>query len=560
LRYIIAVMLLALPPVGWKGEEKVPLPAATAEAIVDSVGREYYDAKFALYPAYATSKGAHDYDSRLSTFSPRSINAFLRRTKRFQTSLSNFDEDSLGIEAWVDLRALQADMATQQLVLEDLDLWHRSPVLYSDACIDGIYSLIVRPDRADPGAALAARLAMVPEVVASGRSNLTEPVRLHCEVASQSLKDLSHFLANFAEEDTGFDVDPRLLRRAEKSLSGFAVYLDSLGQVADPEFHLGRDGLIKLLETEHMIDDPPEALIAYAENILAEAQAGRRSFFGSASQADIDTAKANLLTAEDLKAHLHAEIESARVFIRRRDLVTLPDKESIMVAETPGFLRNLIPGYAYEPAGPLDTCRTGLFYVPLAGEMNLATRLSCARKITERGWRGVVVHEAFPGHHMQITVANEHPSYIRRLQDNLFAMEGWALYCEEMMAREGYCGDDGIGAALGGIVFRAARGIVDVQLQLGEFSLDEAVDFMVRETGAPRGFIEKEVRRCAVRPTQAMSYLIGKREMVALRDEIETIVGDSFTLKRFHDIVVSCGSLPPYLLKTCAISEAVGRP
>lgn len=560
MRYIIAVILLALPPVGWKGEEKVPLPAAVAEALVDSVGRDYYNAKFAMYPAYATSKGAHEYDSRLSTFSRRSVNAFLRHTKQLQISLSSFDEDSLGIEAWVDLKALWADMAAQQLLLEDLDLWHRSAVLYADACIDGIYSLIVRPDRADPSAALAARFAMVPEVVASGRTNLTEPVRLHCEVASQSLKDFSPFLAKLAEGDTGFNVDTELLRRAQESLSGFAAYLDSLAQVADPDFHLGRDALMRLLQTKHMIYDTPEALIAYARNILVEAQARRKAFFGSTSQAGIDTAQASLLTADDLRAHLHAEIESAKVFIRRRDLVTLPDDESILVAETPIFLRNLIPGYAYEPAGPLDTDGTGLLYVPLTGEMDLPNRLSCARKMMERGWRGVVVHEAFPGHHMQITVANRHPSYIRRLQDNLFAIEGWAFYCEEMMAREGYCGKDGIGTALGGIVFRAARVIVDVKLQLGEFSLDEAVDFMVRETGAPRGFIEKEVRRYAIRPTQAMSYLIGKREIVALRDEIKAIMGDSFTLKRFHDSVVSCGSLPPYLLKTCVISESVGRP
>jgi uncharacterized protein (DUF885 family) len=98
-----------------------------------------------------------------------------------------------------------------------------------------------------------------------------------------------------------------------------------------------------------------------------------------------------------------------------------------------------------------------------------------------------------------------------------------------------------------------------VKLQLGEFSLDEATDFMVRETGVSRDFARREVRRYAVVPTQAMSYLIGKREILSLRDEVKGIMGDSFTLKRFHDSVLSCGSVPPYLLRTCVVSKAIGR-
>lgn len=560
MRYIIAVILLALPPIGWKGEEKLALPAAVAEAVVDSLGRDYYRAKFALYPAYATSKGVRDYDSELSTFSPRSVNLFLRRMKQLEPALGEFHEDSLSMEGWVDLQALRAEMATQKLLLEDFDLWHRSPILYSDACIDGIYYLLIRGGEADTGTALSARLALIPEVVASARANLTEPIRLHCKIASASLKDFLPFLEELGSQGTGgIAVEAGLLRQAGESLGRFAAYLDSLIPLADPEFHLGRENLVRLLQTKHMIDESPEDLIAYAERILAEAQADRRELFGSATIADIDTSEAGLPAAADVKAHLQAEIESARVFLRSNDLVTLPDNESLVVVETPVFFRHLVPGFAYEPAGTFDESQTGRFYVPPLGGADRSARLEYARRMVQRYWRGIVAHEAFPGHHVQITTANRHPSYIRKLQDNMFAIEGWAFYCEEMMARQGYTGDGGIGAVLGGIIFRAARVIVDIRLQLGEFSLDEAVDFMVKQTGAPRGFVETEVRRYAVTPTQAMSYLIGKREILALRQESKSMKGDSFSLKRFHDGVLSCGSLPPYLLKTCVISRSMGR-
>jgi uncharacterized protein (DUF885 family) len=142
---------------------------------------------------------------------------------------------------------------------------------------------------------------------------------------------------------------------------------------------------------------------------------------------------------------------------------------------------------------------------------------------------------------------------------DLFMVEGWALYCEEMMAEQGYFGRDGRRRTLDGIIFRAARAIVDVKLQTGEYSLDEATDFMVRETGSKRDFIQREVRRYAVEPTQAMSYLIGKRDLVALRDECKRLKGENFSIKEFHDSLLARGSIPPSLLRISLISELTGR-
>jgi uncharacterized protein (DUF885 family) len=133
----------------------------------------------------------------------------------------------------------------------------------------------------------------------------------------------------------------------------------------------------------------------------------------------------------------------------------------------------------------------------------------------------------------------------------VFTIEGWAFYSEELMAGCGYCGRESMVRALDGIIYRSARVIVDARLQMGDFSLDDAADFMVNQTGAGRDFVEKEVRRYAVEPAQAMSYLIGKREIESLRDDTRRIMGDSFTLRDFHDSVLSCGSLPLYLLRIC---------
>jgi uncharacterized protein (DUF885 family) len=97
---------------------------------------------------------------------------------------------------------------------------------------------------------------------------------------------------------------------------------------------------------------------------------------------------------------------------------------------------------------------------------------------------------------------------------------------------------------------------VDVRMQTGEYSLEEAIEFMINETGWSRSYIEKEVMRYAVEPAQAMSYIIGKREIMNIRDDLRGEMGDAFTLKAFHDNLLSCGSIQLYLLRTCVLLKS----
>ena len=553
MRWIIVLLVLGTPQIGWKGEGKIPLSPLEADRAVDSIGREYYRAKFEFYPAYATSKGVRDFDGNLATFAPRKVGGFSRKIRRLDTALQGFYEDSLTMGAWVDFKALSAEMATQLLLLEELEVWRRSPLIYADECVSGIYYLVVRPDSAGSRTQLESRLSAIPGVVQQARMNLTDPMGLHCEIASRRIKDFLPFLDAMSTSGSGSSpgAADQSIDRAQRALTGFAAFLDSLAPTADKDFALGREDFVRLLEARHLIHESPEDLIAYAERTLADARTQKEGHAGLLRSVTVDTSGVRDLTAESIRRYFEAEAESARVFVDGNGLVALPAGSSLEVVETPLFLRSLVPGYAYEPPGPFDPDQKGLFYVPLPDEMDYGEKLRYQSHMEDRSFSGAVVHEAYPGHHVQIVAANSHPSFIRRLQDDVFAVEGWAFYCETLMADHGYGGSESTVRALDGVIYRAARVIVDIRLQLGDFSLDDAVDFMVNETGAPRAFVEKEVRRYAVEPGQAMSYLIGKREIESLRDNTRRTMGDSFTLRDFHDSVLSCGSLPLYLLRTC---------
>jgi uncharacterized protein (DUF885 family) len=275
------------------------------------------------------------------------------------------------------------------------------------------------------------------------------------------------------------------------------------------------------------------------------------------SPVNVDSALA--LTRDEVLGFYKDEADSAAAFLKSKDLVGLPKDAPVRVTESPAFVKVLVPGYAYEPPGPFDASQTGLLYVPIADSLSDEDKIGYKRSADQRRLRGIIAHELYPGHHLQLVTANSSTSYARKLQQDNFTCEGWALYCEEMMAAQGYYGPSGERRVLRGLVFRAACAVVDVRLQLGQYSLEQAVDFMAKETGQDRAFLEHEVRRYAVDPTQPMSYLIGKKAIVEILDKFKALRGEGFTLREFHDTLLSCGTIQPYLLRICVAAKATGR-
>jgi uncharacterized protein (DUF885 family) len=218
----------------------------------------------------------------------------------------------------------------------------------------------------------------------------------------------------------------------------------------------------------------------------------------------------------------------------------------------------VIPGLAMEPAMPLDSNQSATILIPpVPDSLDSTQRQQYYQMVRNRGWKGAVVHEGFPGHHLQISIANHHPSFIRRLQGNTCMIEGWALYCEQMVVEQGLYPASPRPALswLGGVKFRAARVILDAKLHTGQMSYDQAVQFMMDRFGPGTAFFRGEVARYCLTPTQPMSYLVGKTEILKLRDDYlgrgsgDKGQGSGKTLKDFHDRLLAEGSIAPSLIR-----------
>jgi uncharacterized protein (DUF885 family) len=231
----------------------------------------------------------------------------------------------------------------------------------------------------------------------------------------------------------------------------------------------------------------------------------------------------------------------ARSHLIERDLVSVPDDERIDVVETPEYLRNVLPFAAYFEPATFDRDPKGIYVVTpsVDGDAN------AMREHNFGSISNTSIHEAYPGHHLQLDTARRHPSLTRLMADAPEFVEGWGMYSELMMREHGFDDDPPFRVVMHtDAIWRACRIILDVRMHRGEVTIDEAIDFMVEHTSFERANATAEVRWYTYRPTYPMSYLLGRTLLLKLRADEQRRLGGAFSLKSFHDTLLRNGSLP----------------
>jgi uncharacterized protein (DUF885 family) len=246
--------------------------------------------------------------------------------------------------------------------------------------------------------------------------------------------------------------------------------------------------------------------------------------------------------AGELVARYADAMERARAFVAARGLVSIPDGPLEVVA-TPGFMAPLIPFAAYEPPGAFAEDRRGFFYVTVPATGRPTDH--CVHEIA-----CTALHEGYPGHHLQFLAAQAQASPARRIIASPLTVEGWALYCEELMQEHGFLAtpEEAFFQRVH-MLWRAVRVVLDVRLHTGGMSVAQAVAYMREMLGIGQASAEAEVRRYCGSPAYQLSYAVGRRELARLRDDRQRRDGPAFDLRRFHDEVLRYGGLPVSLIR-----------
>jgi uncharacterized protein (DUF885 family) len=249
-------------------------------------------------------------------------------------------------------------------------------------------------------------------------------------------------------------------------------------------------------------------------------------------------------TFEEALKFTEKTMEEAKEFVQKKGIATVYPEDKLYVRETPAFIAPLIPFAALMMPAKYDKPQIGIYIVTRPKDVaNLGNHLN------HKSVRNTAVHEAYPGHFLQGAVSNRH-SIIRLLPNGVETTEGWAHYCEEMMAEKGFITDNETKLIqINDVIWRAVRMVVDVKLSRGEMTFDDAVRMLVEETGMSKEGATAEVRRYTQTPAYPLSYLLGKHLILQLKSEIKEKMGSKFNERFFHDTLIANGYLPLSLVR-----------
>ncbi len=545
------------------------LSAARNKESFDKLAGEVLETLQSFYPVQATGMGIHSYDHRLADFSSKSVKNMKNQLTEHTKKLYKYRNFNFDLDGRLDFRLIRSNVEMALLDLKEIKWHQRSPQLYVDEAVDGIYFLLLSQHAplSEKLHSIIGRMKAVPGLFRTARKNLKRPPEVYIDLAAESLESAQRFYREVAGElmrqfPERADEILRVSTLAREAMAEFSVFLTGLEAGPEKSFSIGKTNFDYMLSHGYFMELDSDSLLKIGESLLADAreeyqayreyvednhQNGRDSVFVPAS-----------FTRQDLLDYYAWEINQVSVFLTANEILSVPeDIAPIDVVETPAFLRSMTAGIAYRPAGPFDAIQQGVFYVrPIPEDLDPVQLAARYRYVHRRGFKGSVVHEAYPGHHLQMQLAGRHPSPIRKWQSNRMMVEGWALYCEEMVYHEGLYGDEDPAmwlAILGGIRYRAARIIADVKLHTGQFTFQECADWMIEvleaETESDKNYHRMMVRKYTVTPTIWMSYLMGKREIERLRDDVATRDGEQFDQRAFYDSLLAQGSIPPALMR-----------
>ena len=528
---------------------------------VDELCRSYLDLKYHFDPTAASAAGLVTHDGRLGRFDAASVREHVAALRSVTGAVEELEVEDLQEE--IDRTALLGELRITVFRLEQERPHARNPIFWVNHLFQGLYAVLSRSDRAAGGRAPAVleRLRAVPAYLASARATLDEPPSVFVDSALAMLGGGGELVvqvaATLGAEAPELQDDLRAAAGAAlEALKAFGTALrDEIEPSADPHaFAIGEEQFARRLHFEHAIVAGASELWRYGLHLQEEtteqlaalaAERGSRPWREQVEELRNDAPPADLL----LDVY-RAELDRALGSVTRQDLVAVPSAPVEVVA-TPSFLAALVPFAAYEPPPIYLGAQRGRFYVTRPDpSLPPETAAQLRRGHCRHGIAAMVAHEAYPGHHLQLSTAQGLGSEVRRHLWTPVMVEGWALYCEQLMGEAGYyrTAEERL-FQLVNLLWRAIRVVLDIGLHTRGMTPGEAVDYMVEHLPIERRSAEAEVRRYCAWPTYQLCYAVGRRELLRLREAYREAAGAEYDPRRFHDTLLSYGGLPVSLAR-----------
>ena len=577
------------------------LLAAAAPAILSAAPGE--DARFQavasdfitglerLHPATATYLGEHRHDAEVEDLSAAGRardEAFLREEL---ARLNGIDRARLTRDDQVDAALLGNELRYRLWQLDTLQDWRWDPQLANETISGGLYLLAARPFAPWPDRlrSATARMEQAPAMYAAMRASL-DPARvplIHAQTVAAQNAGAAQIAETMLAPHRGElpPADRARFDRALAMLKGAVAeqqhWLDTvLVPGAKGDFRLGPQRYAEAVRFTFLGETPGE-LQAKAtaeaartrEQMYALAQAALAGKPGAPTlpqhptaaqqQAGIEAALALTYAQRPARTALmdvaKADLATATEFVRAKELVALPTAP-VQVITMPKFQQGTAVAYD-DPPGPLETGGANFFAIsPIPDDWSDAQATSFLSEYNDSMVQDLVVHEAMPGHYVQLFHANQDRSTLRALLRSGPFVEGWAVYAEGMMADEGYRGGDPLFklTVLKMRLRSITNTLLDIGIQSEGMTREQAMELMSRGAFQQEREAAGKWVRATLGATQLLSYYSGYEQHMALREEARQRWGAGFTLRRYNDAVLAHGSPPTRFVRELMFDLPVG--
>jgi uncharacterized protein (DUF885 family) len=521
-------------------------------AALRKMADEFYAWRNENFPVFSSEAGLHTWDNRITDYAPAKIAERNQHVRKLLDQVRAMPAAKWPKDDRIDWMLFRSQLEGYDFNNRVLQSETRDPQTYVGECSTGIFSLLKKEYDAPRTRALAAteRLKQMPAMLTLGERNLQKPVKLFARLAIDSARSIDP-LFNDSLMTLARDLAPNerdaLVKARDAALVAIHGFADRLEKrlpsmvdfspmgTANYNYYLKHILLLPL-------DAEQVAMLGRAE--LARYRA-LESLLPDPSLADPDPSRSKNIPPDQasfLAAYESREQEMIS-FMKEHKLVTIPDYLGrFEIRQLPEAFKPTSPGGFMNPPGVYDKDSSGFFFIPTYNPQSKNFYIRAAIEDP----RPILGHEGIPGHFMQISIANHLPNEIRRQHGDGVFVEGWALYGEEMLMRTGLYPENS--AAQGQILrlsrYRSARIGVDVNLHTGKWTFEQAVQYFMEGGGLDREAAEGEAAGAASSPTQKISYIVGKWQIMNLLGRYRDKAGANFRLGQFHDDLIKNGSLP----------------
>jgi uncharacterized protein (DUF885 family) len=516
----------------------------------------------ALSPVSATQAGYHEHngmklDEMLDDYSASGIDGQRKFYEGFQARIGALNVPFLDREQQADLEVIKNNINLALLDLNTIQSFRHNPTVYVELAGNALFapSILEYAPKEQRFQHIIRRLEKMPALFAQARANLVDAPSVWNRVAHEendgTIGLIDQDLRSSVPEAQKADYE-RAAAAALTALKDFNTFLASDLSKKTSDWRLGKANYAKKFEYVLVTGKTPEQLLAEAE---ADLQTTRQEMEKLAAPKTVKEALDEIAkqhaTPETYMAQAKKALEQATAFVKEKGLLTLPGRSNLEVINTPEFMRGIYAVGGFNPAPPLQPELGAFYWITPIPKTWPADRIeSKLREYNNFGLQHLTVHEAMPGHYVQLEYANDVQPKSRRLLRNVFGngpyVEGWAVYTQNLMTDQGYLNNSpGMRLTWMKQLLRVlANTILDIRLQTMGMTDQQALDLMTGDTYQEIEEATAKLQRAQLSSCQLPTYYAGWKGWLQVRDHYQQKQGANFSLRDFHERALKESAVP----------------